>query len=341
MALCPGDTTEWDDIQRKFGNLPPLEKEVPQRDLDQATVEAVEKYDPLARRSLEELHELEDELDDDLLARYRRRRLVSQGKAPYAELRSAVWARLITVLAHELGHVIAARRCGCSADHILLWPLGGLAFIGGSAQPKEQMLISASGPATHLPMMGLWALILLLLHGSVTLSTKGLWIEDNFGSLLCIAMLNTNLVMMLFNLLVPCFPLDCSRILASLLLLRGCDPPTAAKAIVACSMLALVGVVVLSVWSYLTNHASASLNVILAMWLGLQTWRLHQARLQGQLSSDPLFAAVAEAAPPQAAGRFQAFDEGPALGKPSGSQVCAGAALALWIAVSIAAAGAP
>mmetsp|Transcript_119671 Transcript_119671/g.284274 ORF Transcript_119671/g.284274 Transcript_119671/m.284274 type:complete len:310 (-) Transcript_119671:34-963(-) len=248
---------------------------------------------------------------------------------------------LITVLAHELGHVIAARRCGCSADHILLWPLGGLAFIGGSAQPKEQMLISASGPATHLPMMGLWALILLLLHGSVTLSTKGLWIEDNFGSLLCIAMLNTNLVMMLFNLLVPCFPLDCSRILASLLLLRGCDPPTAAKAIVACSMLALVGVVVLSVWSYLTNHASASLNVILAMWLGLQTWRLHQARLQGQLSSDPLFAAVAEAAPPQAAGRFQAFDEGPALGKPSGSQVCAGAALALWIAVSIAAAGAP
>ena len=65
------------------------------------------------------------------------------------------------------------------------------------------MLISASGPATHLPMMGssattsdlacgirpftlrgLWALILLLLHGSVTLSTKGLWIEDNFGSLL-------------------------------------------------------------------------------------------------------------------------------------------------------------
>ena len=35
MALCPGDTTEWDDIQRKFGNLPPLEKEVPQREIEQ------------------------------------------------------------------------------------------------------------------------------------------------------------------------------------------------------------------------------------------------------------------------------------------------------------------
>lgn len=61
---------------------------------------------------------------------------------------------LLTVLVHELGHVLAARRCGCQADHILLWPLGGLAFIGGQVKPKEQIFISGSGPATHLPMMG-------------------------------------------------------------------------------------------------------------------------------------------------------------------------------------------
>ena len=51
----------------------------------------------------------------------------------------------------------------------------------------------------------------------------------------------------LFNLLVPCFPLDCSRILASLLLLRGLDPGHAAKIIVIFSVIALAGVVVLSV----------------------------------------------------------------------------------------------
>ena len=60
--------------------------------------------------------------------------------------------RVIEVLVHELGHVIAAKRCGCTADHILLWPLGGLAFIGGAVKPKEQILISGSGPATHLPI---------------------------------------------------------------------------------------------------------------------------------------------------------------------------------------------
>ncbi len=42
MAMCPGDTTEWDDIQRKFGNLPPLEKEVPQRELDQRLIESAD-----------------------------------------------------------------------------------------------------------------------------------------------------------------------------------------------------------------------------------------------------------------------------------------------------------
>ncbi|CAK9105005.1 Zinc metalloprotease MJ0392 (MjS2P) (S2P endopeptidase) (Site-2-type intramembrane protease) [Durusdinium trenchii] len=166
---------------------------------------------------------------------------------------------LITVLLHELGHVWAAKRVGCSADHILLWPLGGLAFIGGSVKPKEQIFISGSGPATHVPMLGLWAAVLALLHGSVTLSTQGLWIDplaatsattgdQDFGSLVCIAMLNTNLAM-LFNLLVPCFPLDCSRILASLLLLQGMEPSTAAKVIVACSVLALLAVLAISAWS--------------------------------------------------------------------------------------------
>jgi hypothetical protein len=42
MALCPGDTTEWDDIQRKFGNLPLLEKEVLQRELDERFVESAD-----------------------------------------------------------------------------------------------------------------------------------------------------------------------------------------------------------------------------------------------------------------------------------------------------------
>lgn len=46
------------------------------------------------------------------------------------------------------------------------------------------------------------------------------------------------------------------------------------------------------VWSLLTEHSSSSLNLVLAVWLAAQTWRLHQSRVNGQLAYDPLFSAV-------------------------------------------------
>jgi len=258
---------------------------------------------------------------------------------------------LITVLIHELGHVLAARKCGCTADHILLWPLGGLAFIGGAVGPKAQIFISAAGPATHLPMLGAWALLLAVLHGQVTLSLSGLFYDRDFFSLVCIAMLNTNVAMLLFNLLVPCFPLDCSRILASMLLL-WMEPGKAAGVVVVCSVIALVVLVGLSIWSYAEGSAALSLNLVLAFWLAMQTWRLHRSRLQGELASDPLFAAAMAArshatasatASAQASNSFRLFGGGAvSLGKataPPSSQACLGAAIALWVATSFSRAG--
>mmetsp|Transcript_297 Transcript_297/g.718 ORF Transcript_297/g.718 Transcript_297/m.718 type:complete len:256 (+) Transcript_297:117-884(+) len=75
MAMCPGDTTEWDDIQRKFGNFAPKEREIPQRVLEQAVIDAVEQLDPLSHCGVKDLDELEDDVAEDTLARYRRQRL--------------------------------------------------------------------------------------------------------------------------------------------------------------------------------------------------------------------------------------------------------------------------
>lgn len=49
-------------------------------------------------------------------------------------------------------------------------------------------------------MPGLWAGVLAVVHGGITLSTHEMYVETHFGSLLCIAMLNTNLVMLLLGL---------------------------------------------------------------------------------------------------------------------------------------------
>eukprot|EP00933_Yihiella_yeosuensis_P063493 TRINITY_DN66655_c0_g1_i1.p1 TRINITY_DN66655_c0_g1~~TRINITY_DN66655_c0_g1_i1.p1 ORF type:complete len:259 (-),score=51.00 TRINITY_DN66655_c0_g1_i1:154-930(-) len=71
----PGETTEWEDIQVKFGNFAPRPKETPQCVTDRAVVEAVEQWDPLEHAPLKELDELEDDVDEDVLARYRRKRM--------------------------------------------------------------------------------------------------------------------------------------------------------------------------------------------------------------------------------------------------------------------------
>lgn len=91
MALCPGDTTQWDDIHRRLGNFKPLVKEPTVASLNQKVIEAVEEYDPLEHRSLDELNEIEDVVEEDDLARLRRERLAELKKnykaAKFGEVR--------------------------------------------------------------------------------------------------------------------------------------------------------------------------------------------------------------------------------------------------------------
>ena len=39
---------------------------------------------------------------------------------------------------------------------ILLWPLGGFAFVGHSSTPAKDMFVAAAGPLTHIPMFLIW-----------------------------------------------------------------------------------------------------------------------------------------------------------------------------------------
>eukprot|EP00918_Siedleckia_nematoides_P072379 GHVU01158026.1.p1 GENE.GHVU01158026.1~~GHVU01158026.1.p1 ORF type:complete len:318 (+),score=48.70 GHVU01158026.1:120-1073(+) len=67
-------TTEWHDLQVKYGNFEKLEEEVKEEELTKAAIDAAEQIDPLQNKSLAELDELEDDLDDDVLRRYRETR---------------------------------------------------------------------------------------------------------------------------------------------------------------------------------------------------------------------------------------------------------------------------
>ncbi|KAF2075910.1 hypothetical protein CYY_002801 [Polysphondylium violaceum] len=80
-------STEWEDIQRKFGNLPPSEFDIHEKQLEQLIVARAEQQienekteNKLANKTLEQLDQLEDEYNDDdedekILQEYRRKRI--------------------------------------------------------------------------------------------------------------------------------------------------------------------------------------------------------------------------------------------------------------------------
>lgn len=54
------------------------------------------------------------------------------------------------VLLHEYGHCFAARKVGGEANEIMIWPLGGLAYVEVPSAPKPNFLVAAAGPAVNL-----------------------------------------------------------------------------------------------------------------------------------------------------------------------------------------------
>src|SRR5262245_60670993 len=56
----------------------------------------------------------------------------------------------VSVLLHELGHVVAARSNGGDASEILLWPLGGLASVELPAVPRAHFRTALAGPLVNL-----------------------------------------------------------------------------------------------------------------------------------------------------------------------------------------------
>lgn len=108
-----------------------------------------------------------------------------------------------SLVAHELGHGLAAARLGLPVESIRLFALGGLAqFKEEPRHPRQEVLIAAAGPAVTLALAG----------GFGGLSYLASWVSNEklafFGRWLATA----NLWLGLLNL-VPGLPLDGGRIL--------------------------------------------------------------------------------------------------------------------------------
>jgi len=107
-----------------------------------------------------------------------------------------------SVLLHELGHSLVARRFGIQVVDITFWPLGGMARMSEMPEdPKVEGLVAIAGPAVNFAL-ALAALPLAVLFAG-TGSAAAPFLSTFIGM---------NLLLGLFNLL-PAFPMDGGRIL--------------------------------------------------------------------------------------------------------------------------------
>jgi Zn-dependent protease/CBS domain-containing protein len=130
-----------------------------------------------------------------------------------------------SVILHELGHALVARRAGLPAKGIVLLPIGGVTILDESqAMPdsattwKREIRIAAAGPLVNLLIAGLSSLVLLTVVPGFPLFAKPLVHSGN----LLRSLVWANVYLGLFNLL-PAYPMDGGRVLRALFS-RHMDP---------------------------------------------------------------------------------------------------------------------
>lgn len=114
------------------------------------------------------------------------------------------------VTMHEYGHALACRQVGGTPDQIVLWPLGGVAYVNPPQRPGATLWSLAAGPLVNVALVPVLLVVVLASNYLGWASTM-----PNLYALLHAVWL-INLVLLIFNML-PIFPLDGGQILRSLL----------------------------------------------------------------------------------------------------------------------------
>ncbi len=161
----------------------------------------------------------------------------------------------VSVLTHELGHAIVARRLGMRIAEIELHLFGGAAkMLSTPRRPYDEMLIAVAGPLVSLTLAALFGVPVLL-----GLNPLGL-----FGPLALL-----NLMLGTFNL-IPALPTDGGRILRAALTLKY-GQLKATQIAVRVARVATIGV---AVWAVSSGNFFA-LGIVVFLWiLGTQELRM-------------------------------------------------------------------
>ncbi|MFL6444336.1 MAG: M50 family metallopeptidase [Candidatus Sulfotelmatobacter sp.] len=168
-------------------------------------------------------------------------------------------ALFLIVLMHEFGHALACRQVGGKADRIVLWPLGGVAYVDPPQRPGATLWSIAAGPLVNVALMP----VLAVLFSQVASTGASRDLSE-----LVYMIRRINIWLLIFNIL-PIYPLDGGQILRSLLwFVLG-----RARSLLVATILGLLGVVGgigLAIYSRDAWLGIIALYLLMNCWGGLK-----------------------------------------------------------------------
>jgi Zn-dependent protease len=166
------------------------------------------------------------------------------------------------VLMHEFGHALACRQVGGVANRIVLWPLGGVAYVDPPPRPGATLWSIVAGPLVNVALLPIFT-------GFRYLSSSLGWAHSmpNLDALLY-SIWWIDIGLLAFNIL-PIYPLDGGQILRALLWF----PLGRARSLMVTTVLGFFGIagfVGLAVWQKSEWLGVLAAFMLLNCWGGLK-----------------------------------------------------------------------
>lgn len=183
-------------------------------------------------------------------------------------------ALFLIVTMHEFGHALACRQVGGTANRIVLWPLGGVAYVDPPPRPGATLWSIAAGPLVNVALAP-------VLAGLVFYGRSAGWthmLPDLYRLVRAVLFIDVGLLV--FNML-PIYPLDGGQVLRSLLwFVIGRARSLMVATVI--GFIGVAGVVGLALWAHSVWYGAIAVFMLMNCWGGLQ-----QARTLSKMARFP------------------------------------------------------
>jgi Zn-dependent protease len=176
-----------------------------------------------------------------------------------------------SVVLHEFGHCFGARMVDGDATEILIWPLGGLAYVEVPHTPRANLLTTLAGPLVNVLLCVLSGAVLIYFRFNVLNPINPKWdfyndpLFEQFpaGVHWLARFFYVNWMLFLLNMILLGFPMDGARVVQCLLWPRFGFREATGKVV----FLGFVTAIILGVCSIVVDGVNAVLLLMLALFI--------------------------------------------------------------------------